>query len=41
MFLKTKSVTTASAVRPLSFSEQISASRTFDSATSELVGDSV
>jgi hypothetical protein len=41
MFLKTKSATTASAVRPLSFSEHISASSTLDSVSSEPVGDSV
>jgi hypothetical protein len=41
MFLKTKSATTASVVRPFSFSEHISASSTLDSVSSELVGDSV
>jgi hypothetical protein len=41
MFLKTKSVTTTSTVRPLSFSEHISTSSTLDSISSEPVGDSV
>jgi hypothetical protein len=41
MFLKTKSATTALAVRPLSFSRQTSASRTLASVTSRAVGDSI
>jgi hypothetical protein len=41
MVLKTKSATTASVVRPLSFSAHISASSTPGSASSEAVGDSV
>jgi hypothetical protein len=41
MFLNTKSATTASAVRPLSFSEKISASSTLASVISEEVGDSI
>jgi hypothetical protein len=40
MFLKTKSATIASAVRPPSFSKQISASNTLASIISEKVGDS-
>jgi hypothetical protein len=39
MFLKMKSATTASAVRPLSFSKQTSASSTLASVISEGVGD--
>jgi hypothetical protein len=40
MFLKTKSATTTSAVRPLSFNKQISASSTLALVISEKVGDS-
>jgi hypothetical protein len=40
MFLKTKSATTASAVRPPSFSRQISTSNTLASVIFEKVGDS-
>jgi hypothetical protein len=38
MFLKTKSVTTSSVVRPLSFNKPTSASRTLASAISKSVG---
>jgi hypothetical protein len=41
MFFNMKSATTASVVRPLSFSEQISASNTLASVISEEVGDSI
>jgi hypothetical protein len=40
MFLKTKSATTASVVRPLSFNKQISASNTLALVISQKVGAS-